>query len=480
MPAEYDAIIIGSGSNGLAAAIHLQQKGLKTAIYEQASTPGGATRTEELTLPGFKHDVGSAILPMGVASPFFRRLPLTDHGLKWVYPEIPYSHPFADGTAIACYQNLHKTALQLGEDEASYKKIFEPLVENWAKLDKDLLGPLGFPEHPLEFIKFGLKALPSASMLANQYFKNEKSRVFFYGSAAHSTLPLTNTASASFGLVLTTMAHRYGWPFPQGGAYNFIKSLLSYYTSLGGNLVLNKEVKHLEELPDAKAYLFDLTPKQLLKIKGTNFSTLYRKRMESFKYGAGVFKMDWALSEPIPFSSEKCRRSGTVHLGFSQDEIEQSEKGIHQKNMTATPYVLIAQHSIFDSTRAPEGKHTAWAYCHVPNGSIRDFSEIIENQIERAAPGFKDTILARSTMNTVQLEEWNPNIIGGDINGGRQDITQLFTRPIISLSPYSTPDPRVYICSSSTPPGGGVHGMCGYNAAEKVIKDHFKDLLHPN
>lgn len=475
MPEDYEAIIIGSGPNGLAAAIYLQQQGLKTAVYEQASTPGGSTRTEELTLPGFQHDVGSAILPMGVASPFFRTLPLTDYGLKWIYPDIPYSHPLKDGTAISCFQDLNKTAQQLGEDEKSYLKIFEPLVKDWEKIDKDLLGPLGLPGNPLNFIKFGLKAIPSAKMLAKHYFQNERSKVFFYGSAAHSTLPLTNIASASFGLVLTTMAHKYGWPFPEGGAKNFIISLIKYYQSLGGEVHLNTNITHVEDLPSAKAYLFDLTPKQLLKIKGTDFPSLYRKRMASFQYGAGVYKVDWALSEPIPFTSEKCRKSGTVHIGFSTDEIEMSEKHIHQKQMTDTPYVLVAQHSIFDKTRAPEGKHTGWAYCHVPNGSIRDFTGIIENQIERAAPGFKDTILKRSAMNTVQLEQWNPNIVGGDINGGRQDITQLFTRPIISASPYSTPDPRIYICSSSTPPGGGVHGMCGYNAAKKVIKDHFEN-----
>lgn len=476
MPEEYDAIIIGSGSNGLAAAINLQQKGLKTAIYEQASSPGGATRTQEVTLPGYKHDIGSAILPMGYASPFFRSLPLTDYGLEWIFPEIPYSHPLDDGTAIACYKELQKTAEQLREDEEAYKNLFGPIISKWDRLEKDLLGPLGLPQYPLDFLKFGFKAIPSAKLLVDHYFKNERSKIFFYGSAAHSTLPLTNVASASFGLVLSTMAHRYGWPFPRGGAANFTAALVKYYSSLGGDLFLNHNITHLKELPKAKAYLFDLTPKQLLTINGLDFPDSYRKRMSSFQYGAGVFKMDWALNSPIPFTSEKCRRSGTVHLGFSKEEIENSEKNIHHKNMTDTPYVLVAQHSVFDDSRAPEGKHTAWAYCHVPNGSIRDFSGIIENQIERAAPGFKNTILARATMNTVQLNEFDPNIIGGDINGGRQDITQLFTRPIVSFSPYSTPDPRVYICSSSTPPGGGVHGMCGFHASRAVIKDHFKDL----
>src|SRR5690606_34707414 len=311
MGKEYDAIIIVSGSNGLAAAIHLQQKGLKTAVYEQAATPGGSTRTEELSLPGFKHDVGSAILPMGFASPFFRDLPLTNQGLEWIFPDIPYSHPFIDGSAYACYQDLEQTAAQLGEDRDAYLNIFEPIVKDWNKLEKDLLGPLGIPGHPWDFLKFGFKALPSAKLLVDHYFKNEKTKIFFYGSAAHSTLPLTNIASASFGLVLTTMAHRYGWPFPKGGAQNFINALLSYYKSLGGELHLNNHITHLEELPHADSYLFDVTPKQLLNIKGLDLPSLYRKRMDSYKYGAGVFKMDWALSQPIPFTSEKCRRSGT-------------------------------------------------------------------------------------------------------------------------------------------------------------------------
>ncbi|WP_286761210.1 phytoene desaturase family protein [Salegentibacter sp. UBA1130] len=473
MSLSYDAIIIGSGSNGISAAIYLQQKGLKTAIFEQAATPGGSTRTQELTLPGFKHDVGSAILPMGFGSPFLRSLPLEEHGLEWIFPEIPFAHPFTNGTAHACYTDIKKTAAQLGEDESSYVNLFEPLVKDWGKLENDLLGPLGMPQHPLDFMKFGLKALPSAKLLAKYYFKNEKSRIFFYGSAAHSTLPLNSLASASFGLVLSTMAHKYNWPFPKGGAQNFINSMLSYYTSIGGELHLEKNITQLDELPESKTYLFDLTPKQLLKIKGTDFSSIYRKRMDSFKYGAGVFKVDWALSKPIPFTNEKCRKAGTVHIGFSEKEMENSEQSIHQENMTQTPYVLVAQHSIFDNTRAPEDQHTAWAYCHVPNGSTEDFSKIIEDQIERAAPGFKDCILKKSTMNSVQLNAFNPNIIGGDINGGKQDITQLFTRPIAKMSPYSTPNPRIYICSSSTPPGGGVHGMCGYNAALAVEKDHF-------
>ncbi|MCC8358862.1 phytoene desaturase family protein [Salinimicrobium sediminilitoris] len=477
MSKKYDAIVIGSGSNGIAAAIRLQEKGLKTAIFEQAAVPGGATKTQELTLPGFKHDVGSAIMPLGLASPFFKDLPLEQYGLEWIFPEIAYAHPFEDGTAYGCYKDINSTAAQLGEDEKAYLDLIGPLLDNWDKLGKDLLGPLGIPDHPMAFMKFGIKALPSAKIIVDKYFKNDRSKAFFYGSAAHSTLPMNTLASASFGLVLTTSAHKFNWPFPKGGAGNFVHALTEHYKSLGGEIFCDTWVEDIRDLPNAYAYLFDLTPRQLLKIKGLNFSSLYRQRLESYKYGAGVFKMDWALSEPIPFTNEKCRKAATVHLGFTKEEIENSEKGIHEKNMTKTPYVLIAQHSPFDPSRAPEGKHTAWAYIHVPNGSTEDFTEIIENQIERAAPGFKDTILERSTMNTVALEQFDPNLVGGDINGGKQDITQLFTRPVARISPYSTPDPRVYICSSSTPPGGGVHGMCGFHAAEKTLKDHFKELL---
>lgn len=315
--------------------------------------------------------------------------------------------------------------------------------------------------------------MPSAVMIGNHYFTNERSKAFFYGSAAHSTLPLNSLASSSFGLVLTVLAHKFGWPFPRGGAGNFTMALVEYYKSLGGTIVLDHTVSDMDTLPVASAYLFDLTPKQLLGIKGTQLSWLYKKRLEIYRYGAGVFKIDWALSEPIPFINEKCRKSGTVHIGFSAREMEASESGIHHGKMSDTPYVLVAQHSIFDSTRAPGDNHTAWGYCHVPNGNTENYTDLIENQIERAAPGFKDCILKRSTMNTEELHAFNPNIIGGDINGGKQDITQLFTRPVAKISPYRTSNPKIYLCSSSTPPGGGVHGMCGFHAAERVIKDHF-------
>lgn len=476
MPEAYDAIITGSGPNGLSAAIRLQQRGLATAVFEQASSPGGAARTQELTLPGFKHDVGSAIHPLTIASPFLKTLPLSSHGLDWVYPEIPFAHPFSDGTAIAAYRQVEQTAMQMGTDRAAYRSLFNQLTGIWEDISPDLLGPLSLPRHPLKFASFGLRAGLSAKALAKIYFREEKSRAFFYGAAAHSTLPLTNWASAAFGLVLFTLAHKIGWPFPRGGAAKITEALLAYYQSLGGKLYLNYPVRNMQALPDAKAYIFDLTPKQLVAIEGTGLPPLYRRRLEHFRYGAGVFKIDWALHNPIPFTNEACRKAGTIHFGYSTTEMERSERVIYGNGIVKEPYVLLAQHSPFDPSRAPAGKHTAWAYCHIPNNSRLNMTEEIENQIEKAAPGFKDSIIARATHTAPQMEAFDPNLVGGDINGGKQDIRQLFTRPVASFSPYATPNPQVYICSSSTPPGGGVHGMGGFHAAEKVLKDHFPDL----
>lgn len=477
MSEKHDVIIIGSGPNGLSAAIRLQQSGLKTAVYEQAPIPGGAVRTEEITLKGFKHDLASAIHPLGLASPFFQTLPLDQFGLEWIDPGISFAHPFPDGSAHVGYRDVEETAAQFGKDSKKYISLMGNMVRDWDKIGPDILKPLGIPSHPIAFTSFGLKAMLSARQLVNLYFKQEKTKTFFYGCAAHSTLPLTNLATSSFGLVLLAIAHKYGWPFPKGGASSLSDALVGYYQSIGGQVCVNFPVKHLEDLPQSKVYIFDLTPKQLMRIGGTDFSWLYRKRMNAYRYGAGVFKMDWALDKPIPFTNESCRRSATIHIGYSTKEIELSEKSSFKNQLSPHPYVLLVQQSIFDDQRAPEGKHTAWAYCHVPNGNVEDRTQAIEDQIEKVAPGFRSTVLARSTHNTAELEAFNPNLVGGDINGGLQDITQLFTRPIAKLSPYSTPDPRVYICSASTPPGGGVHGMGGFNAAEKVIKDHFKERV---
>ncbi|WP_026914340.1 phytoene desaturase family protein [Christiangramia portivictoriae] len=468
MKEEYDVIIIGSGPNGLAAATYLQKQGYRTAIFEQADKPGGAARTEETTLPGFKHDLGSAVHPLGFASPYFKTLPLEDYGLKWIHPEIPFAHPFEDGSAFGCYKDIHKTAAQLGEDKQNYLDLLLKFVEEWLELEEDLLAPLRIPQNLEMMFRFGLKALPSAKFIAERSFKEERSKIFFYGAAAHSTLPLSKLVSSSFGLVLTILAHRHGWPFPQGGAVKIVDALLAYYTEHGGKLFLNQPVTDLEKLPQSRSFILDLTPKQILELKNTNLSETYRNRLKKYDYGAGIFKMDWALNNPIPFTNELCRKAGTVHLGYSKQSIEDSEAAAHENRICEEPYVLLAQPTVFDSSRAPEGKHVAWAYCHVPNGNTEDVSPYIEEQIERAAPGFKKSIIARSTMRTDELQALNPNLIGGDINGGKQDITQLFTRPIASLDPYATSNPKIFIGSSSTPPGGGVHGMCGYHAAKSA------------
>lgn len=465
---KYDAIIIGSGPNGLAAAIRLQQNGLKTVIYEAADKSGGATRTENLTLPGFKHDVGSAIHPLAFDSPFFKTLPLDEFGLEWIHPEIPFAHPLAEG-AIAAYKDVEQTAEQLGIDQNAYLKLFNKLLLIWNNIQNDALGPLRIPSYPLDFAKFGLNALLPASTFVNRHFNLETTKTFLYGAAAHSTVPLTNLASASFGLVLFILGHKVGWPFPKGGAINISKALLGYYQSIGGELVLNHPVTDLAELPDTGYYFMNLTPAQILKIKGTQFSRIYRNRLSRFRYGAGIFKIDWALEGPIPWLDNKCKKAGTVHLGYSSQEIEHSEKVVHEDHISHRPYVLMAQHSLFDDTRAPKGKHTAWAYIHVPNGNEFDPTAYIENQIEKAAPGFGKLILARSVKTSMQMQAFDANLVGGDVNGGKPDITQLFTRPVARLNPYATSDRRIFICSSSTPPGGGVHGMCGYHAAASVF-----------
>ncbi|SDS34814.1 phytoene desaturase family protein [Christiangramia echinicola] len=479
MNKEFDAVITGSGINGISAAIRLQKIGLKTLIVEQSSSPGGSTKTEELTLKNFLHDVGSAIHPMAYASPYLRTLNLESYGLEWIFPEIAFAHPFPDGSALSCYQDLDKTAAQFGEDKQSFKHLFGQLVESWENIENDLLAPLGIPKDPVNFLKFGFKALPSAKLLSNHYFKNAKSKAFFYGAAAHSCLSMESIASSSFGLVLGIMALKFNWPFPKGGAYQIVNALLSCYGEAGGDIRLNYEVNSMKDLPKASTYLFDLTPKQLLKLEGTNFTAMYRRRMENYNYGPGVFKIDWALKGPIPFLNEDCKKAGTLHIGFSAEEISESEKLVNNGEISNKPYILLAQQSRFDPSRAPDGKHTAWAYCHVPFGNTDDQTMLIEDQIEKIAPGFKDLILKKSKMSAKQLQSFNPNIIGGDINGGTQDITQLFTRPIAKSSPYATSNKYIYICSSSTPPGGGVHGMCGYHAANKVLKDHFKNIKTP-
>lgn len=470
---KYDAVVVGSGPNGLSAAILLQQSGLSVLILEAKEQIGGGLRSAELTLPGYLHDVCSAIHPLAVSSPFLKTLPLKNHGLDFVYPEVSAAHPFDSGDAAVLKGTAEETASGLGSDAGAYLELLEPLLRKWPDLLSDILGPLGIPDHPLDLASFGLKALRSASAMTAK-FRTEKARGLWAGMAAHSMQPLGNLTTAAIGMVLLATGNKVGWPIPIGGSKAIADSLSSYFLSLGGRIQTGVPVKSMSDIPQASAILFDLTPKQLLEIAPERFSPLYRWQLQRYRYGMGIFKIDWALDGQVPFKSEACRKAGTIHLGNTFEEIEAAEKMVSRGQHPDKPFVLFAQQSLFDSSRAPEGKHTAWAYCHVPHGSETDMTAAIENQVERFAPGFKDLILAKHTMNTRQVEVYNPNYIGGDINGGVIDITQLFTRPVLSVSPYRTSAKGIYICSSSTPPGGGVHGMCGYHAARQVLKDVFK------
>jgi len=469
---DYDAIVVGSGPNGLAAAITLQQAGLSVLLVEASRTIGGGMRSEELTLPGFVHDVCSAIHPMAASSPFFRTLPLEQHGLKFINPPIPLAHPFDDGTATLFYQSPDVTAQELTEDRESYLKLVMPIVNDWPRIVSDVLAPFHLPKHPFAMAGFGHHALMSARHVAKR-FVTKKARGLWMGMAAHAMQSLSNATTSAVALVLMAAGHTVGWPLSKGGSNAIADALGSYFSSLGGIIKTEFYVRSLSQLPSSHALLFDVTPRQLMEIAGHKFSTFYKWQLRRYRYGMGVFKIDWALDQPIPFEAEACSRAGTVHLGHTAEEIMASEELTSQGKHPEDPFVLLAQQSLFDPSRAPSGKHTAWAYCHVPNGSLLDMTTRIEKQVERFAPGFRDIILARHAMNSAQMEEYNVNYVGGDINGGLMNVGQLFTRPALRLSPYKTSAKGIYICSSSTPPGGGVHGMCGYHAAKKVLKDLF-------
>jgi phytoene dehydrogenase-like protein len=467
----YDAVVVGSGPNGFAAAITLATAGYKVALYEAKDTLGGGMRTKELTLPGFKHDVCSAIQPLGLASPFFRELPLEEFGLSWIQPDAPLAHPL-DDRAVVMERSLEHTAQSLGIDGETYQFLFGSFVSNSDKLIKSFLAPLiRTPQHPFLMARFGLYALRSCTMLCNQLFKTKEAKALFAGLAAHSILPLNAPATAAFGLVLGMLGHAVGWPIPKGGSQSIANALADYFKSLGGEIYTNHEIKSLAELPKAKAVLLDTTPTQFIDMAQGQLPSSYINAINRFRYGAGVFKIDYALSEAVPWKDKNCLRAGTVHLGGTLEEIAQSEHDMSQGRHAERPYVLVAQQSLFDDTRAPQGKHTLWAYCHVPNGSTVDMTAQIEGQLERFAPGFKDIVLARHTMNTREMQAYNPNYLGGDINGGAADLLQLVKRPVLSVSPYCTPLKGVYLCSSSTPPGGGVHGMCGYYAAKTALNN---------
>jgi phytoene dehydrogenase-like protein len=512
-----DVLVIGSGPNGLAAAIVMARAGCSVTVIEAEPEIGGGARSAELTLPGFVHDVCSAVHPLAFASPFFRQLPLAEHGLEWIHPDVPVAHPLDDGSAVLLERLLEATAAGLngssshrqhssalfrrgtasavpelcseperlqplrGEafvsteagvsdhsDAVVWRNLLTPLVVNWDTLISDILNAPRLPHAPVGLARFGLNALRSAAGLANAHFRGERARALIAGLAGHSMLPMHKSPGAAFGMVLAAAGHTVGWPFPKGGAQQISNALASYLRSLGGQIVTSFRVTSLRQLPPARVVLCDLTPRQLLRIAGEQLPSVYRRTLQHYRYGMAAFKVDWALDAPIPWRAAECTRAGTVHLGGTLEEIAAYELSAWRGRPSGKPYIILAQHTLFDPSRAPAGRHTAWAYCHLPNGSTLDMLEPIELQIERFAPGFRRHVLARSVMPPSALEQHNANLVGGDINGGVPDVFQLFSRPGVRL--YSTPLDRLYLCSSSTPPGGGVHGMCGYLAAQLALR----------
>lgn len=469
----HDAVVIGSGPNGLCAGIALAQAGRSVVVREAKATVGGSCRSAELTLPGFVHDVCSTVHALARVSPFIRTLPLQQHGLELIDPPAPFAHPLDDGTVAVAERTVDATAATLGEDADGYRDLFGPLLRSWESLSPDLLAPAHVPRHPLKLAKFGLKAMRSARGSAEATFRGERAKALLAGAAAHSILPLDAKASASFGLVLTLSAHAAGWPVAKGGSQKLADALASYFVSLGGRIESDAPVENVDELR-AKAIVCDVTPRQLVRIAGRRLPDHYRRALERFRYGPGVWKVDWALDAPIPWKADGCRRAGTVHVGGTLTEIAAAEAAPWNGQHAERPFVLLVQPTLFDPTRAPAGKHTAWAYCHVPHGSTFDMTERIEAQVERFAPGFRERILARSVMSPADMERHNPNLIGGDITGGANLLSQLFTRPVARFDPYRTPEDGLYLCSASTPPGGGVHGMCGYFAARSALRHELR------
>jgi phytoene dehydrogenase-like protein len=469
----YDATVVGAGPNGLAAATVLARAGLSTVLLEGNDTIGGGARSAELTLPGFIHDICSAIHPMAVVSPFMRTLPLAEHGLEWRYSPAAIAHPLDDGTAAVLDESLEATAQKLGADGDAWRRLMKPLASHADALFEEILRPIRLvPRHPFVLARFGIDALRSGAAIAKR-FHTDHGRALFGGCAAHAFVPLDWAGSASFGIVLALAGHATGWPCARGGSVAIANAMASYFRSLGGEIRTSHRVTSLRDVPPSRAVIFDVTPRQLAAIAENDLPPAYLGKLRRFRYGPGVFKVDFALDGPIPWRAEECTRSATVHVGGTFEQIAEHEAAIWRGMTTKKPFVLVAQQSMFDDTRAPAGKHTGWAYCHVPHGSTEDMTDVIESQIERFAPGFRDRILAKHTRNAAQYEAHNPNMIGGDIAGGANNLVQFVMRPFPSLDPYATPNPRLFIGSSSTPPGGGVHGMCGYWAAQSALKRVF-------
>jgi phytoene dehydrogenase-like protein len=461
------ACVIGAGPNGLAAAIVLAQAGLQVDVREAQPTPGGAARTLELTLPGFRHDFGSAVYPLGAGSPFFLSLPLASHGLEWIHSPAALAHPLDDGTAVMLERDLVETRNSLGVDGAAWDKLMRPFVERWDEFALEILRPIPFvPKHPWLMARFAALALQSAEAVARR-FRDPRTRALFAGMAAHSFLSLDEPLSAAYAILMTVPAHAVGWPIPRGGAQSLTDALCGILSALGGRINTSSPVTNLAALENYDLILCDLTPRQLITVGGERLTDGYRRQLGKFRYGAGAFKVDYALSAPIPWKAADCLRAATVHLGGSFEEIAASEKAVRMGHHADRPFVLLAQPSLFDSSRAPVGKHTVWAYCHVPNGSKVNMLDKLEDQIERFAPGFRECILARRVFSPADLESMDANLVGGDVAGGAMDIRQFFFRP--TWRHYATSAPNLYICSASTPPGGGVHGMCGHNAAKMAL-----------
>ena len=467
--ADLDAVVIGSGPNGLAAAITLARAGRSVRVYEAEATVGGGTRSAALTLPGFVHDVCSAVHALVGASPFFRSLPLAAHDLELVQPDAPFAHPFDDGSAVVVERSVEATAASLGADGPRYRDLIAPLVANADALMEGLLSPSEL-RHPFLMARFGLQAIRSASGLANRRFSDQRTLALFAGAAAHSVVPLDQAGTAGFGLALIVAAHAVGWPVAKGGSQRVADALASYLRSLGGEIITGTRVTSLDQLPPSRAVLCDITPRQLVALAGDTLPPRYRRRLERFRYGPGVFKMDWALDGPVPWKAPGCARAGTIHLGGTLAEMADSERAAWDGRVHDKPYVLLVQPSVCDPSRAPAGKQTLWAYCHVPHGSTADMTSRVEAQIERFAPGFRDRVAARHAMGPAEMERRNANLVGGDIGGGAADIRQVLARPVASLNPYATPVKGLYLCSASTPPGVGVHGMSGHNAAVAALR----------
>jgi phytoene dehydrogenase-like protein len=463
--------VVGSGPNGLAAAITLAQAGVKTVLREAQPTVGGGLRCEELTLPGFVHDTCSAVYAVALTSPFLTSLPLDRFGLEWIQPTVPLAHPLDDGSAVLLERSLDATALNLGPGGRAWVRLHQPFVRAWSRLARDILAPpLRVPHSPLLMARFGLQALRPATSVARG-LPGAKAQALFAGNAAHSFLALDAPGTAAFGLMLSGAGHAVGWPIPRGGSQRVADALAACFRSLGGEILTSAPVERLEELQDARLILLDLTPRQVLRIAGAALPSGYRAVLERYRYGSAAFKLDWALDAPVPWTAPECARAGTLHLGGTIEEVVASEASHVRGDLHDRPFVLFVQPTVFDPTRAPAGKHTAWAYCHVPNGYTGDAVERIERQVERFAPGFRERILSRSVLTPADLERRNANLVGGDISGGVMDLRQVFARPILRPTPYRTPLRGVYLCSSSTPPGGGVHGMSGHHAAVAALRE---------